>query len=271
MGLTKPIVALDEAPLDRAMMARIVASADPGMVLVGGQALAFWMDRYGIGPKEKPGAVFDIRVTTDADFLGSLAQAQRLAHALHATVIKPHPRAMTALVAQIKIDAGAGLAHNIDVMHQIFDAGGLRKSIELTARARQRAIKAETASGKVLQILHPLDVLASRIHNAAGLAQAKGAHVVTQVRWGIKVAHAAIERLAASDSASRERPGVLAQEVGRLALSRAGRVVYQQYGIETAEAIPFSLLLERVDGFKRQGDALLRGLQKHGRMLSPRF
>lgn len=270
MGLTKPIIALDEAPLDRAMMARIIASADPGMVLVGGQALAFWMDRYGVGPKEKSGAAFDIRVTTDADFLGSLAHAQRLARALHATVRKPNAKAMTALVAQIRIDAGAGLAHNVDVMHQIYDVGGLRKSIELTARARSRAVKVATAAGNVLQILHPMDVLASRIHNAAGLAHIKGGHVLTQARWGIKVARIAIERLAVSNGASRERPGVLAQETARLALSRAGRMVFETHGIETAEAIPFSILIVHVDGFQRQADALLRQLQKHGRMPSSR-
>lgn len=268
MGLTKPLIALDEAPIDRAMMARIVAKADSGMVLVGGQALAFWMDRYGIGPLEKPGAPFDIRVTTDADFLGSLAHAQHLARALHAQLVKPHPRTMTALVAQIKINAGTGLAHNIDVMHQIYDVGGLRKSIELTTRARNRAIKVETDSGNVLQILHPLDVLASRIHNAAGLVHSKGMHVVTQARWGIKVARAALERLAASSGDSRERPGVLAQEIARLALSRAGRSVYETHGIETAEAIPFRVLTENVEGFKRQGAALICALQGHKRLLS---
>lgn len=266
MGLTKPLIPVDQAPIDRAMMTRIIENVPAEMVLVGGQALALWMIRYGIGPREKPEESFNARVTADADFLGSLEQASRLARALSARIIKPDPRALTALVAQIRIRMTSGLEHNIDVLHQIYDTGGLRASVELTRRAKSRAALAVTESGKQIRILHPLDVLASRIHNAAGLTQSKGAHVLTQARWGIKVARVAVERVVTAEDHTTERPGALAREIERLASSRAGRNAYAAHAIETAEAIPFNLLLEKVDGFAKQRAAILRSLHKQGRM-----
>ena len=58
----------------------------------------------------------------------------------------------------------------------------------------------------------------------------------------------------------------MAREIERLASSRAGRNAYAAHAIETAEAIPFNLLLEKVDGFAKQRAAILRSLHKQGRM-----
>lgn len=271
MGLTKPHVPIDQAPIDRAMMTRIIENVPAEMVLVGGQALALWMIRYGIGPREKPDESFNSKVTADADFLGSLEHATQLARALSARITTPNRRALTALVAQIRIRAPSGLEHNIDVLHQIYDAGGLKASVELTRRAISRAALAETEGGKQIRILHPLDVLASRIHNAAGLTQSKGEHVLTQARWGIKVARIAVERVVSAVDHTTERPGALAREIERLASCRAGRNAYAEHAIETADAIPFDLLLAKVDGFAKQGAAILRSLHKQGRMKDVRI
>ena len=271
MGLTKPVVPVDEAPIGRATMTRIIENVPAEMVLVGGQALALWMNRYGIGPKERAGESFNTKVTTDADFLGSQEHASRLARALAARIIVPDSRALTALVAQIRVKAASGLEHNIDVLHQLYDAGGLKASVELTKRAISRAALAETESGKRIRILHPLDVLASRINNAEGLTHSKGEHVLTQARWGIKVTRVAVERVVSAGDQSTERPGAMAREIERLASSRAGRNVYRMYGIETAEAIPFALLLKKVAGFTKQGVVILRSLHKQGRMKDVRI
>lgn len=266
MGLTKPVVQVDEASIDAATMDRILACTPSAMVLVGGQALAFWMGRYGVGPVVRPGQSFNARVTTDADFLGSLDHALQLSAALDARLVTPNPRQLTAIVAQIRMKAASGLEHNIDVLHQLYDIGGLRKSIDLTRRARSRASVAEITGGKTFQVLHPLDVLASRVQNAAGLVAHKGVHVLTQARWAIKVTQIAIARAAMDTNEAGERPGALAQEVARLALGAAGRAIANDHSIETAEAIPFDILNAKVSGFKTQGLAILLALHKQGRM-----
>src|SRR5690606_17534332 len=56
----------------------ILRSCGPEVVLVGGQALAIWAQRYRITPPE---ALSDA-VTRDADFLGSAKSARELSVAL---------------------------------------------------------------------------------------------------------------------------------------------------------------------------------------------
>ena len=47
---TSPALPFDEVPLDAATVDLLLSNMGGDMVLVGGQALAFWMDRYGISP-----------------------------------------------------------------------------------------------------------------------------------------------------------------------------------------------------------------------------
>ena len=48
---SSPVVPFDEVPLDAATVDLLLSNMGVDMVLVGGQALAFWMERYGISPK----------------------------------------------------------------------------------------------------------------------------------------------------------------------------------------------------------------------------
>lgn len=266
MPLTRPRVPLDEAPIDPASLGRILAVAPQRAILVGGQALAFWMGRYAIGPFGRTRTRGETYVTVDVDWLGSAADAKALATALDGRAIWPRQTALTAPVAQIRLRTDGGAEHNIDVLHQLYNVDGLRPSAQSTARARARALEVHLPSGHRMQVLHPLDVLASRIHNLAGLLDNKGPHVVTQARWGIKVANAALKRVAADGAQSRERPGALAQEIARLALSRAGRVAWDTHGLEVATAIPFRHLAQCVSGFRTQSRAMLAKLHANKRM-----
>lgn len=268
MGRTRPLVPVDELPVDRVVLSRILRLVSPEMILVGGQALAFWMLRFGIGGRaESPGARLS-GVTTDVDFLGSLEFALDLAHALNARFVASDKRAMTALIGQVRIPAASGLAYNVDILHQIFDIGGLAKSAAFTRRARARASEVQLDDSRTIRILHPVDVLASRIQNAAGLTQAKGPHVVTQARWSVKVARRAMELLARNGGQQGDRPGALAAEIYRLAFSRAGRIVHQDHGIEVADSIPFELLARKVEGFNGQARKMLDSLRQKERTLA---
>lgn len=267
MGLTKPRVPVDETPINRDVLARILAHAPEQLILVGGQALAFWMVRFGIGPKSRRDEQLLASITSDVDFLGSTTHALALARALGARRILPDKHAMTALAAQVRITASGGLEHNIDVLHQIYDIGGLRKSIVFTRRVRRRALLVQlndAEDAKTLRILHPFDVLASRIQNAAGLIESKGPHVVTQARWAVKVARHALEQLARARNKQADRPGAVAAEIFRLATSRAGRIVREQHAIEVADAIPFKLLIKKAAGFEKQAESMRAAFERGG-------
>ena len=265
MGLTKPVVPVDQASITPEVMRRVLSAAGTGLVLAGGQALLFWMKRYQIGPPSTTGSQGHAGVTCDADFLGTAAMARQFARALNARLEEMPAETLSSLAAQIRIPAGHGLEHNIDVIHHLYAAGGLRKTVEFTKRTQRRALTAQLEEGWTIRVLHPLDVLASRIHNAADLVAVKGPHVVTQARWGIEVARAAMTSLLNSDEAGGERPGALVQEICRLALSQSGRKVFKDHGVETAAAIPFELMSAQSSARARQARTIYQLLQKHRR------
>ena len=185
--VTKPQLPSDEAPLTAADVTHLLGAMPPQMVLVGGQALAFWMDYYGV----RPGTGAEI--TSDGDVLGTIEEARLLARQLGGKLRVPPPRALTALVAQVRLPLPSDARErNIDVLHKLYDLGGLRKSTDFTRRAVARARVIGLESGIQFRILHPMDLLASRVNNAAGLLDIKGRHVLTQVRWAIKVMRQAL-------------------------------------------------------------------------------
>lgn len=226
---TTPLQPDDEAPLDAATLERLLSSMGPEMVLAGGQALAFWMDRFGV---DAAGAI----VSNDGDLIGSLAQARALAQALHARLKEPAPTALTALVAQLRLPAPNGKERNIDVLHQLFTTEGLRKSGVFTRRARADSVLVGGDDGQRFRVMDPFDVLEARVHNAVGLAGSKGPHVITQARWAIEVARAALEAVAARD-AQDDRLGARLQRLHHLAHSAVGRRLLAEHGLDVLDAV----------------------------------
>ncbi len=104
-----------------------------------------------------------------------------------------------------------------------------------------------------------MDVLASRVNNAAGLLAEKGEHVLTQARWAIAVARHACCR-SATQPTRDERPGSAAQEICRLARGAAGRKLFFAHGIEVFDAVPVEELIRIDPGFRMQADAMRRSI-----------
>jgi hypothetical protein len=228
---TQPLLPAGEAPLDTATRNAFLSSMGPDMVLVGGQALAFWMDRYSLMPEA---AV----VTTDGDALGELLQAQRLAKKLHADLLTPKAHERTSLVGQVRVPTRShNNVHNIDVLHLLYTVSGLRKSADFTQAVWNKSVQIEWKPGQRIRVMHPLHVLDSRVQNAAGLLDSKGPHVVTQAIWAVDVAREAIRRVLHDPSASKG-VGTMVRQVHTLARSRAGRQVLREHGVEVLDAVP---------------------------------
>lgn len=211
------------------------------MILVGGQALAFWMDRYGLRPT---GAL----ISADGDALGTLESARQLARQLRAEMVAAPPTAMTALIAQVRVPQPGGKAANVDILHKLFALGGLRKSAEFTKRVIAHSVKVEWGERIVFRVMDPFDVLSSRVQNAAGLLEDKGPHVLTQARWAIKVAKAALMKLAkagaAPDTTSTKRLGAALKSIYALAHSAAGRKILKEHRIEVLDAVDIDKLVK---------------------------
>jgi hypothetical protein len=261
---TKPLTSPGTTPLTARVLDEVCRAMPPDAILVGGQALAFWMLRYRLASDLSLGT----QVTSDADLLGNMKDAEALHEMLGGRLVKPAPAQRTALVARLMLpaDVDPGLAHVVDVVHKLYDVGGLRKSTNFTARVAQRAVRATLGEDLAITVMHPLDVLISRVNNAAGLLAEKGDHVITQAAWAVDVMRTAFLR-----SGSREqgdapaRVGAMVREVRGLAHGSAGRTVRRLHGIEVMDAVPEAELVKVMPSLQRQFEAIHRGARTTGR------
>ena len=232
---TEPALPPEEAPLDEASVDLLLSHLGTEMVLVGGQALGFWMSRFDIA------ADGGTAISNDGDALGELIHARALAQALHARIEIPPKLSRTSIVAQLRLRAPDGKERNIDVLHKLYTVEGLKKSGLFTRRVIKDSVEVEWREGRRIRVMDPFDVLESRAQNAAGLLSDKGPHVLTQLRWAILVAAAALKRLA-NDPGSQERIGNRVQGIYTLAHSQAGRRLLKEHGIELLDAIDSAVL-----------------------------
>ncbi|AKJ27691.1 hypothetical protein [Caldimonas brevitalea] len=213
------------------------------------------MDRFGIRAE---GAV----ISNDGDVLGTAARAHELALLLRAKCRQPAPASRGAIVAQLRLPTAGGKERNIDVLRLLYTVSGLRKSSEFTKRVIAGSVRVKWHNGTQFRVMDPFDVLESRVQNAAGLLQDKGPHVLTQARWAIEVAKAALLQLAANDQEQPERLGHRLQGIYTLAHSRPGRNLLRDHQIEVLEAIDLSALRKAAPLHEKQLQNVQAALEK---------
>jgi hypothetical protein len=221
--VTQPV----EVSVPPELLERILALADNGMILIGGQALAFWAAYY-----ETPAPV--IAITKDVDLIGTKADVERLARGLDGRAVFPRKRDMTLLVGQVLKDLPGGNYISIDVMSRVYG--------DLTTEAiASRAVSADSPAGRFL-VMHPLDVLQGRLENVYGLSAKQDEHGLAQLNVAIDVARQFVADIASQEAGGTTdsaRPVALRHlaRIERLALSNAGRKVAKRYGFHVADAI----------------------------------
>jgi len=213
-----------EAVLSAADVKTILGVCSAEGVLVGGQALAFWVDHLGVRRPQE----LEIAVTADADFIGDSALAKKLGEALGWKWWIPNLDDATPQTGKVTHTLADGSIKQIDLLSGVI---GLT-----TLEVKRRAIDMDVPEIGPLRVMHPIDVLDSRIHNldllpgkrnAAGIAQ--GALATAMVRAfishelesrGERVALKLLERVAA-----------VAAEPGAVR-------IFLLYGIDPLNAIP---------------------------------
>jgi hypothetical protein len=222
-----PVRPGNETGVPSELLERILELAGTEMVLIGGQALAFWASYY-----QTPAPA--TAVTKDVDLLGTREDLQRLAQGLGATAVIPNRRAQTLLVGQIVKELPGGDYINIDVMHRVY--GDIT-----TGTVSENAVPADSPVGR-FRVMHPVDVLQGRLENVYGLPAKRDEHGVAQLELAIRMVRAFIRDLASREAAgpsSSRRPVVLRHfsRIERMALSDAGRKVARRHGVHVADAI----------------------------------
>ncbi|HEY3850429.1 MAG TPA: hypothetical protein VGL87_05635, partial [Steroidobacteraceae bacterium] len=196
----------------------------PRGLLVGGQALAFWADHLQV---ERPASLVS-GVTADADFIGDSVLAKDLARRLGWKVWIPALDDSTPQTGKVTHRTRNGGVKQVDFLSGV---------VGLTSKdLARRAIEMEMPGIGRLRVIHPIDVLDSRIQNLHLLPEKRTDAGIAQALLAVDVARAFIRQIVA---ARDERAGLkLLERVADVAGDIAAVRVFVLYGIDPLKSVP---------------------------------
>lgn len=225
--MTEPI---HEIALTTDEVREILAQCGPHALLVGGQALALWASVYAVTPPK----VLAASISSDADFIGNATLARKLGEALKGWDFwKPTLDDATPQTAKLSRTVKGGVKQ-IDFLGAI---AGLD-----TAAVQRRAVVITLISGVELRVLHPLDVLESRLQNLLLIPEKRHAAGIAQAHLAVRVANAFQARRIAEGASLREVLDAI-ERIGQIATNKRLTSVLLDYEIDILSAVP----IETVD------------------------
>jgi hypothetical protein len=213
-----------EAPLTPEDVQKILSICSPRGLLVGGQALAFWADHLQV---ERPVNLVS-GVTAGADFIGDSLLAKSLGKRLGWQTWIPALDDSTPQTGKVTYRTKNGGVKQVDFLSGV---------VGLTTKdLARRAIELEVPEIGQLRVIHPIDVLDSRIQNLHLLPGKRTAAGIAQARLAVDVAREFIRREVATRG---ERVGLkLLERVADIAGDMAAVRVFLLYGIDPLKAVP---------------------------------
>lgn len=213
-----------EAPLDAEEVRKILSICSPAGLLVGGQALAFWADHLRV---ERPESLAS-GVTADADFIGDAVLATTLGKRLGWQTWIPSLDDSTPQTGKVTHRTKGGQVKQVDFLSGV---------VGLTTKdLARRAIEMDIPDIGRLRVIHPVDVLDSRIQNLHLLPEKRNNAGIAQARLALRVVHAFIAKEVATRG---ERLGLkLLERIAEMATDIAAVRVFLLYGIDPLEAVP---------------------------------
>lgn len=208
----------------------------PTIVLVGGQALNFWAEQFSNDPDIRKLAPYQ---SEDIDFLAKIDDVEECAQRLGGRVVYPSPEQVNTPQVGIVHCLVNGKNLRIDFLASV---AGLR-----TKDVVGDAVRAEVDKGVLLIVMHPINVLQSRIANVIELRRTDSLSL-RQLQTSIYVARAYAHRAARSD----ERVALdLLEEIFNTALSNEGIHIWLNHEIDIFEAVqPFAELPAKFSEFR---------------------
>jgi hypothetical protein len=221
--MTEPLpeIALTEEEIDL-----ILRGCNGRALLVGGQALAFWAQHYQI----KPLGVLSANVTSDADFIGTVQVARELSQLLKPLGWRYWQPSLDDATPQTAKLSKRIEGHGIKQIDFLGSIVGLK-----TEGIKQRAILLTLADGTHLRVLHPLDVLESRLKNLAELPSKRGPQGIAQAHLAIDIARSFLEQLLSEET--RQILDAI-ERVARMAQEKSLGDVFYDYGLDPLISIP---------------------------------
>ena len=213
-----------EAPLTPEDVRKILSICSPRGLLVGGQALAFWADHLRV---ERP-ANLASGVTADADFIGDSLLAKDLGKRLGWQTWIPALDDSTPQTGKVTHRTKTGGVKQVDFLSGV---------VGLTSKdLARRAVEMEVPDIGLLRVIHPIDVLDSRIQNLHLLPEKRTDAGIAQARLAVDVAREFIRQEVASRG---ERVGLkLLERIADIAADIAAVRVFLLYDIDPLQAVP---------------------------------
>jgi len=203
----------------------ILAHCGPHALLVGGQALALWAAVYDVTPPP----VLAGAISSDADFIGNVQLARKLGHALKLWDFwQPAPDDATTQTAKLTRTVANGIKQ-IDFLDGI---AGLD-----TQAVQRRAATITLASGADLRVLHPLDVLESRLQTLRLIAGKRNAGGIAQAHLSVGIARSFLLRLIEEAAGTRVIFDAI-ERIGQIATNKRLTGVMLDYNLDVLSAVP---------------------------------
>lgn len=208
-------------------------------VIVGGYALEFYANRYGVGiDTEHPSA------TRDLDLLGSSLDAQQLQELLSFTFdsnilidLDDHGSPNTAVIS-INLN---GEEEPLIIDYLAFLEGLTSK--EIKARAIEFELPSSSGNDTYkIVVMHPLDVLVSRVVNIVRLPSKKHSRALAQVDLAIDMIRAWFSKLEAEQQEIMIQEAI--EQITKFAESKDGQSALADYGKDVLKAIPEKYLTQ---------------------------
>lgn len=218
---------MTETPISQELLAIVLANISPESVLVGGQALAFWVSHYGVAlptPAVLVGAISD-----DADILGVRNDVAAIASKARGVPSYTPQHVISALVGQVKIPVGGDEFVNVDVLHRLVGVD--------VGKVKERASEVKLGD-TLIRVMHPIDVLQSRIENLAQLRDKQTPEGVEQAKLSLLVAGAYIREVSAMDEDGQRHARKVIEYVVGIAKTGAGKRGAREFGLRFMDALP---------------------------------
>jgi hypothetical protein len=197
------------------------------LVLIGGQAVNFWAERYLARSPEL--AQWGPFASKDVDFCGSAQSAQEAARVLGGICKVPSLDDMTPCTALVQYEDG-GVPRQIDFLGAPY---GLRPE---DVRSRSLPVQVETTHGAVkFRVLHPLHCLESRVQNVHALPGYDNERSLRQLRAAIVCMREFARELL--DSGKTRDVLRLNERVFAFAIGAPSLSVWARHGVSVFDAV----------------------------------
>jgi len=199
-------------------------SSSEKSVLVGGQAVAFWAGYYGIQSRLPA-------LTTDIDYLGTAADARKadarisFRHALKIATFDDATPNTAVITVELE---GYDEPILIDYLASIvgLDSRDVRKGAVLI-----------DFDGVRLHVLHPLQLLESKIHNLYRIESKRTAEGIEQARLAIEIAGAFVAGQVDEKRDQKQLTGLI-DNIGKFAATTPACFSRLAFSLECLDALP---------------------------------